>query len=124
MKILLLSHNKEIETFAKLAASTKGHSTVSYSAKAYDSNEFAKHLDEHLPNRVLMDINYGFPGKEVSTPFLDAAKLMRQRGYRLESSLLGITGHEPFAQEIETEHTLRVAVKGKGTLDIIKFMQE
>ncbi|MEK6927320.1 MAG: hypothetical protein AABX11_02710 [Nanoarchaeota archaeon] len=63
---------------------------IIYPAREYDSKLMYRVLREHSPSRVLMDINYGLPGKVNIFPVRNTAKLMKLIGLDIQTQLLGI----------------------------------
>ncbi len=119
MKILLGLHKPDELDLYKLVINGNDHEAILPQNGDCNTAGLIKLLDNN-PNKVLMDVNYGKPGSEDVSAIIQVAEAMRQKGYDISQTLLGVTGRDSL---IEFLNSYKIPVVQKpGTNDVFAFL--
>lgn len=111
MKTLLIaSHEEAVREIIKTFAESIGYNVFSPARAKFSEEEFSELLKKQ-PTKVLIDVNYGDRASYDAEPIIVTARLMRDREYDLDTSLLGMTGHIDLAEEVQREHRIKTVAK-------------
>jgi hypothetical protein len=122
MKVILALHDPVVLDTYKMLATTFGAEVIL--PKSMSTQSTLEALANHSPDKVMMDVNLGNPGKDNYEPFLNVEEAMRARNYDTKTSLLGVTAKPYLADDIRQKHQLQVAEKPTDNAVIFKFLRE